>query len=203
MLWNLFLSIVPLLIQLLLFILLLILAAFISSITNVPGWVIPSFQIFALSGIVLWALFLPNATYLITELNFSHKKASEKVPEYYDIVMVFTLAVTGVINALVSLAFFHFMILIVFDPSRGNIPLASWLIVFVYILASSFAIYLGRVIRVNRWDVLHPVGFVKKVMRHFMQRDHQLTALGYVALFSGILLIAHVMFFNIAYSAIF
>lgn len=203
MLWNLFLSLVPLLLQIGTILILVVLAGVISAQQDVPTWVITAFQCLGIFGLFAWALFFPNATYLITELNFSHRKADDKVPEYYDIVMVFTLAVTGVINGLVSLAFFHFVILIITNAAKGTIPLSSWIVVIVYVFASSFAIYLGREVRVNSWDILHPFAFLRRLWGHFHDRMARKRALGYTLFFSGILLIAHMIFFNVLYPAIF
>ncbi|MEK8227241.1 DUF1361 domain-containing protein [Oerskovia sp. M15] len=46
-------------------------------------------------GLLIWLLLLPNAGYLVTELNFSHRKDGEGVPLWYDIVAVLTLAMSG------------------------------------------------------------------------------------------------------------
>jgi len=202
MIWNLFLSLSPLLIQLGAFIVLIILAALINQAESVPQIFVTAVQVLVMLGIFIWALFFPNATYLITELNFSHRKKDDTVPEYYDIIMVFTLAATGVINALVSLSIFHLLILMISGPPTGSVPLASWLIVGLYALASSFAIYLGREIRFNSWDLFHPLYFIKKLWQHFTHTAHQRRALGYTLFFSGILIIGHLIFFPLVYAAL-
>src|SRR5699024_3155767 len=54
-------------------------------------------------GSMAWLLILPNSAYLITELNFSHRKPGEEVPYWYDIVLVLSLALSGVLNTLLNL----------------------------------------------------------------------------------------------------
>lgn len=201
MLWNLFLSLVPLLLQFLLLAFELGATALFARIDAGP-LAVRAAQLVGIAGFILWALVFPNASYLITELNFSHVREGEDVPEYYDIIMVFTLASTGFINALASLTVFQFMLLIIWDPPANVVPAVTWAIVVLYALSSGFAIYLGRHMRVNSWDVLHPFQFTKRLWDHFRAREHRRTAMGYTIFFSGTLIVAHVMFFNLIYSAI-
>lgn len=202
MLWNLFLSLSPLLIQLAIFIMLLVMGNYIGQLENFSKELAILFKATLIAGLLVWALFFPNATYLITELNFNHRKKNDPVPEYYDIVMVFTLAATGVINALVSLTVFHLIVVGFIIPAETPdvVPTASWVVVCCYALLSSFAIYLGREVRFNSWDLLHPMLFLEKLWRHVSQKANAQHALGYTIFFSGILIIGHLIFFPLVYS---
>lgn len=202
MLLNLLLSLSPLIAQAILLVILLFLAALVNNATGDVTWLIYVFQTIAIIGMFVWALFFPNATYLITELNFSHRKKNDPVPEYYDIIPVFTLASTGFINALASLALFHLIVIVVIGSPVGVIPLLSWIVVLAYALLASFAIYLGRHVRVNSWDIKHPLRFIKRLRQHFAKKEHRIMARGYVVFFTGTLIIAHAILFPVIYSAL-
>lgn len=199
MLWNHFLSLLPLIFQAVFAVGLLLLAGLI----NTYEWgddAVLIFRILMVLCLVIWALIFPNATYLITELNFSHRTENDRVPLYYDIVMVFSLAVTGFINALASLSGFQALLLIATTDS-SEIPWFIWLIVMLYILASSFALYLGREVRVNSWDVVHPLAFAKKLYKNLDSWAEWRMAIGYTVTFAGLLAIAHLLVFSLLYSA--
>ena len=188
--------------QLLLVAILLVLAAYITNNSAHSDALLVVFRVIGYLGLVVWALFFPNAVYLITELNFSHRKKDDPVPEYFDIIMVFTLAFTGVVNALASLTIFHFILLIIIDAAPGAIPLFSWFLVYAYLLLASFAIYLGRTIRFNSWDVLHPLSFFKKLGKNLSHKNNRHTAAGYMLFYSLTLMIAHMIMFPLVYAAI-
>ncbi|MCI1902209.1 MAG: DUF1361 domain-containing protein [Bifidobacteriaceae bacterium] len=199
MLWNLFLSLAPLLVQVVFGVLLLFAVGFINS----QGWgeqAADIIRVLMVLWLVLWALMFPNATYLITELNFSHRRENDPVPLYYDIVLVFSLALTGFINALASLSGFQGLLILAADSVV--ITPVEWAIVFIYILASAFALYLGREVRVNSWDVLHPIAFIKKLGSRLHAREEWHKALGYTLSFAGLLTISHLLVFSLLYSAL-
>jgi uncharacterized membrane protein len=123
---------------------------------------------------IIWLLLVPNSAYLITELNFSHRQVDRpgvEVPMWYDIVAVLSLALSGVVNAV-----YNVMIITVFEAilQGSNLDslmstLGEWVFVCVLMLLVSFAIYMGRYIRFNSWDLIHPVRFFKKLGEHFKQ----------------------------------
>ena len=199
MLWNLFLSLMPLLIQVV-FGIILLYAVGVANSWGIGAVLGAVFRVVMIVWLIVWALFFPNSTYLITELNFSHRKENDPVPMYYDIVMVFSLALTGFVNALASLSGFQGLLLLAMDSE--TIPPLVWIIVMVYILASAFALYLGREVRVNSWDVLHPFAFMKKLFARLRDRDEWHKAVGYTLTFAGLLALSHLLVFSLLYSAI-
>jgi len=129
----------------------------------------------------LWLLLLPNAAYLITELNLSHRAPKDPVPLWYDIVLVLSLALSGVMNTLLSVAMAQTLYSLVAHPNAAS-PLHggdSWLITAGVLVLVSVGMYLGRYIRFNSWDVLHPVAFWRKLGAHFAQPGAPSAALGF------------------------
>jgi uncharacterized membrane protein len=105
---------------------------------------------------LLWLAFLPNTWYVLTD--FLHVQPTGEVSEIYDIVLIGTLVINGFILGLTSLYLVHREIL---KRVGENISL---LIVAGVILLSSFAIYLGRNLRWNSWDVIaNPSGVILSV----------------------------------------
>ena len=112
-------------------------------------------------GLIAWFLFLPNSGYLITELNLTHREVDKvEVPIWYDIISVLSLAISGVLNTALNI------LLLQFNINQINTPL-FWILTWLIFLLLSFGIYLGRYIRFNTWDLLHPRMFVKKLVDHF------------------------------------
>lgn len=147
----------------------------------------------AAAGLVVWLLLLPNAGYLVTELNFSHRKDGEDVPLWYDIVAVLSLAMSGVLNTVVNIflvQMFYAVLRYPDDPKPFERP-ASWMVVAVVLVLVSFGIYLGRYIRFNSWDLAHPIGFLRKFLGYFRAPGKVRDAL----LFSGL----HTVFFALIY----
>jgi uncharacterized membrane protein len=98
---------------------------------------------FALS--VTWLLFLPNAFYLITD--FIHLQYFGPVDVLFDILLFLSYAIAGLAVGYVSLVLFHYRLWHRFGVK------AHYIIAGVLVL-SSFAIYLGRFLRWNSWDII-------------------------------------------------
>ena len=101
----------------------------------------------ALALTALWIGFLPNSFYLITD--YIHlQEITPRVDLLYDVVMFSSFIFNGVILGYLSLYIVHRRLL-----ERVSRRVASGLIGLV-LLVSSFAIYIGRELRWNTWDVL-------------------------------------------------
>lgn len=141
---------------------------------------------------IVWLLMLPNSSYLITELNFSHRENDEGVPLWYDIILVISLAMSGVVNTIVNVFIAHLIYSIVrFDDTAGAFFTPSALVALgVVLLLVGLGMYLGRYLRLNSWDVKHPGAFVRKVVSHFRESGNLLACFGFTltyAVFIGIL----------------
>lgn len=146
--------------------------------------------VFAVVGVggLVWLLLLPNAAYLLTELNFSHRREDDPVPLWYDIVLVLTLAVSGVLNALTNVVLAQLMYVAVVRPNAAapfDAP-DSWVMAGLTLLLVSFGIYLGRYVRFNSWDLLHPASFVRKLVRHVREPGRARTIVAFCVMHTAL-----------------
>lgn len=108
-----------------------------------------SWQCVALSA--LWLAFLPNAWYVLTD--FIHIQEYGQTGRMYDILMFSALGLAGLALGFASLFLVHRQLI----KRYGQAWSAFW--VGLVILAGSFAIYLGRELRWNSWDIVRdPAG---------------------------------------------
>lgn len=160
-LWNLFLAFVPLATALL-----------------AQKYTARSWRLVFLTG--FWLVFFPNAPYLITDLY--HLSNIKGVPLWYDALLLFVAAFTGVAMGFISLQimegqwrqiwqrpFFRGMS----TRGRWRYRLASIAILF---LLTGFGVYLGRVARWNSWDVVTDTGglavdIAKRVLNPFSYKS--------------------------------
>lgn len=108
-----------------------------------------------------WLFFLPNAPYIITD--FIHLDTSSKNPlVWYDLVLLFCSALTGLILTMITLKDVYKIVL-----QRWGGRVAEVFIPIICFL-SGFGIYLGRFLRFNSWDVIRmPINLVEKTMYSF------------------------------------
>ncbi len=107
-----------------------------------------SWQCVALS--VLWLAFLPNAWYVLSD--FIHIQQYGQPGRIYDILMFSALSLSGMTLGFASLYLVHRELL----KRYGGIWVAFW--VGLVILVCSFAVYLGRELRWNTWDIVRDPG---------------------------------------------
>jgi uncharacterized membrane protein len=100
----------------------------------------------ALATSFLWLIFLPNSFYMISDL--IHLQQVPRADILYDTLMFTSFVFTGVILGFSSLYLIHLQLRRRFSL-RGA---AFW--VAVTLLICSIAIYLGRDLRWNTWDIL-------------------------------------------------
>jgi len=103
-------------------------------------------------GVILatWLLFLPNAPYLITDL--IHLRPRAPVPLLADVLVFFFFAWTGLLLGLISMLNVRRYL----SQWYTNRQLHGWMALFV--LLSSFGLFLGRVERWNSWEAFtHPI----------------------------------------------
>jgi uncharacterized membrane protein len=93
-----------------------------------------------------WLLFLPNAPYIITD--FLHLRPRPPIPYWYDILLLFSAALNGLLLGLASLLVVEKFLI----QRYGN--RTSALLMFCSFFLCSFGVYIGRYLRWNSWDIL-------------------------------------------------
>ncbi len=95
---------------------------------------------------IAWVLFLPNAPYVLTD--FVHLRARSPVPLWFDVLLLGTAALTGLLAGAFSLRRVE-------DALQGRVePRLLRVGLWATIVAAGFGIYLGRFERLNSWDLL-------------------------------------------------
>lgn len=145
-------------------------------------------------GLILWILMLPNSSYLVTELNLTHRDMDEnEVPIWYDIVSVLSFAMSGVFNTVVNILLIQYMVIIVFDPDvltkvHYAIMLGSAV---VFNLLAAVGVYLGRYVRFYSWDILKPKKFIGILKEHFSVEGSVKNFISFI--------VFHTIFFTLVY----
>lgn len=118
-----------------------------------------------------WLSFLPNSFYIITD--FIHLRETYEASLMFDVVLLLSFALNGLILGFISLYLVHAQLIKRFHPKT------AYLVVAIILLACSFAAYLGRYTRWNSWDVLlRPAGLLFDVSDRFINpAAHQETYL--------------------------
>lgn len=103
--------------------------------------------------LILWLGFLPNSFYLMSDL--IHLQSSGESSVLYDIAMMMSFIINGLILGFISIYIVHVQLL-----KKWSDRMILGFLAFVF-LACGFAIYLGRYLRWNTWDiVLNPFGIL-------------------------------------------
>jgi uncharacterized membrane protein len=142
--WNLFLSWIPLI------------AAFVANnLTKRFGFIPVTLVLISL----FWLAFFPNAPYMVTDL--AHLTVDyERDLTWHDTIMLFFYAEVSLFNGLVSLYWIHQAWRQVFSRKTSTIMFFSSLPL------AGFGVYLGRVRRMNSWDIIHEP---KLIFNHVIQ----------------------------------
>jgi uncharacterized membrane protein len=103
----------------------------------------------------IWLLFFPNAPYIITDL--IHLNERYNPAAWYDILLLFSSALNGLLLGFYSLYLVHNKLRMQFSERT------TWILVFGFSVLSGYGIYLGRVLRWNSWDLFfHPITLLKQ-----------------------------------------
>ncbi|MEO6039820.1 MAG: DUF1361 domain-containing protein [Saprospiraceae bacterium] len=135
-------------------------------------------------GLLVWSAFLPNAPYIVTD--FVHFRPLAPIPLWFDLVLLFASASTGLLLGLLSLRETHGALRRWFSAS------ATWLLIVLAMGLAGFGVWLGRFQRWNSWDLLtRPRALLHDIVGTLSERHELLHALGISALLSGILLVGY------------
>lgn len=131
-----------------------------------------------------WLLFLPNSFYLISD--FIHLKPTGEVSLLYDAVMFMSFAWNGLLLGFTTVLVLHAMLL-----KRLRARQANYLVATVFILCS-FAIYLGRYLAWNTWDiVVNPAGILFDLSERIVQPSSYPNTFSTTTLFAVTLIIMY------------
>ncbi len=135
---------------------------------------------------IMWLIFLPNGPYLITDL--IHLRPIAPVPLWYDAIMLFSFALSGLLLGLRSLSLMQTIV----RQHLGHV--ISWLFVFAAVGLSSFGVYIGRFLRWNSWDLFtNPIRLSVDVFQNLADPFSFLKASVIVMLFSVVMIGAYVL----------
>lgn len=132
---------------------------------------------------LLWLIFLPNAPYLLTDLQHLNQPTTN-VPLWYDVLLMIWFSWTGMLLGVISLYLMHEVIIRAFGKTLG------WLFVFIVSALSSIGIYLGRFLRWNSWDILQaPRDVIRDSLALLL--DPSRSTIGFTALFTAFFLFVY------------
>lgn len=124
----------------------------------------------------LWLIFLPNSFYLVTD--FVHLEEPVGVSLLFDTVMLMSFALSGLSLGLSSVYLMHRLLLR--RLGQRNV----WLILQACFLLSGFAIYLGRNLGWNSWDLLlYPANILLDVGERLVNPTRYISAFTTTLLF--------------------
>lgn len=141
--------------------------------------------VFIAAAALVWLAFFPNAPYILTD--FLHLGSmGDIVPGWYDVLMLFWFAWTGLLLGVVSLYLMQEIV------TRGLGVVAGWVFVVVAAGLGSFGIYLGRFLRWNSWDLVRRPGpLADELLGRVTDPGSQPRLLGFTVLFALLFLFVY------------
>jgi len=145
---------------------------------------------------LLWLIFYPNGPYLLTDYihlsryNFYASKEwglafNSNLAIWYDFFLLSIFVIIGLALSYLSLSIMHKHI------EKKYTYTAGWLFVLLICLLSSFAIYLGRFIRVNSWNfVTDPLHLLNIIINSL-----NIQVLSFTILFTVLIFIFYLTFY--------
>ncbi len=129
-------------------------------------------------SLILWLLFLPNASYIVTD--FVHLRLSTPNTIWLDTLLLFFCSSLGL---LLSFSSTYQITNTLFSKSNSTTKLI-WL--FSIHFAISFGVYLGRFLRWNSWDFFHyPFNLFTDIVNRFTHPLHYINDWSFILLFQA------------------
>ncbi len=125
----------------------------------------------------VWLLFLPNAPYLMTDL--FHLRFHHEAPMWYDLMLIFSAAFAGLM--LFYMSVFNFL-----NTLNNTLFLKhKRQVVYLLMFLTGYGIYLGRIVRLNSWDIISsPIKVVNKISYAFMNMHNLIECASVTLLFA-------------------
>ena len=138
-------------------------------------------------AVIIWLLLLPNAPYIITD--FIHLKRETTVPVWFDVLLLISFSLTGLLFGLKSMKQMFYILTIQFNYA------IVWVVLFFVNILCGFGIYVGRFLRYNSWDVLHkPLELTQNILYSLVTSPQCVTAWGVTLGFGTFLFILFLMY---------
>ncbi|MDD2362220.1 MAG: DUF1361 domain-containing protein [Oscillospiraceae bacterium] len=116
---------------------------------------------------ILWLLFFPNSPYLITDIIHLHifdyygmSGYVRNISEWVWLMYMSVGILLGVVTGMMSLELFYQRI--VQRKGRG----VAYSAILAVVIISGYAIYIGRFLRLNSWDIIRPWFLVQKLVKN-------------------------------------
>lgn len=136
----------------------------------------------------IWLLFLPNAPYILTDL--LHLRMRAPIPFWYDLMLLFSFAWTGLLLGIISLYEIHLFI------AKQWSRWAGWLVVTISIFLSGLGVYIGRFLRWNSWDIIaQPFELIYDLWSILIE-PQSFNGSGSIVLFAAFFLLSYLTFFS-------
>ena len=133
---------------------------------------------------VLWLVFLPNTFYMITD--YIHLHDVPRVDGAFDALLFSVIVANGVLLGYASVLLVHRELVQRISPAR------AWRYILSVFLLSGFAIYFGRYLRWNSWDILsNPAGILFDISELVLSPFSNLRAFSTTLVFAGTLAIGY------------
>lgn len=148
----------------------------------------------------IWLIFYPNAPYIVTDIihlsNYNYYTSSNyglgfnsDLLIWYDLILVMLFVFTGYILGHISLYTVHRMIEKKYKKTMG------WISVFIVSILSGFAIYLGRFLRLNSWEIIsNPVDLLKMIFRSI-----NIPMLKFTLMFGGFIFLVYILMYSLSF----
>jgi len=139
-----------------------------------------------------WLLFFSYALYIFTVLFHHASRFYDHV--WVDLFLILLCALTGLVLGFVSLYLMQAIVRRMFGT------LAAWLFIVAITALSGFAVYIGRFLRFNSWDVvLQPMKLFHGVGHWVANPMVQPTSFAFPLLFATFLFISYVMLYGLTH----
>lgn len=125
--------------------------------------------ILALPFLCGWLLFLPNSTYMITDLihldsssiiNWDYSYNAD-LKSWLAIIYLAGGIILGVVSGFISTHFIYK------NTSLKKHPILKYLSMLVLSALVGYGVYIGRFLRFNTWDIIHPRSLLKVLIQDF------------------------------------
>ncbi|MFD2564589.1 DUF1361 domain-containing protein [Aquimarina rubra] len=135
-------------------------------------------------GFIFWLAFLPNAPYILTDLQ--HIRLSTLHSVWFDVLLILSFAINGLIVGFASLRTMQELLQKHFSRKT------TYFITHLTLLLCGFGIYMGRILRWNSWDLLqNPMDILGDIFQRVIFPIEHINTWAFTIGFGGFLIITY------------